>query len=108
MELYSLLQLMHNMRQPYHTFSYFESNLSRTRDASGAYSFGPFIIKFIFFLIYLANHKLEKLLKKQKEIEGLLSEHTPYPIPRRCYISGHSCFCTTYKCQHLPEPAELQ
>jgi hypothetical protein len=101
--------LIHNVRYPYNTFSYFEGPLSRTVGKSQANTLTPFIVKLIiFFLIYVRSLELKRLVRRQEEIDGLLSEYTPTPIPRRCYISGHSCNCTTEKCPHYTEPPEWQ
>jgi hypothetical protein len=51
LRFYVILKLIHNIKQPYHTSSYFETSLSRTKDKSVAYSFNPFIIRLIFCLI---------------------------------------------------------
>lgn len=91
--------LIHNMRQPYHTFSCFDSVCSRTLDRRIFHASNPFIIK----LIYLISQKLGESLRRLQEIEGFLSERTPAPIPKRCYISGNSCVCTEDMCRYYPE-----
>jgi hypothetical protein len=96
--------LMHNMRRPYHTFSFFESVYSRTLDRSIFHVSNPFIIK----LIYLISQKIGESLRRLQEIEGFLSECTPAPPPKRCHISGNSCVCTEAMCRYYKEPPELQ
>jgi len=98
--------LIHNVRQPYHTLSYFEGPFSRTLDKSQANTFTPFMVKLTSLLIYLRTLELKRLVRKQEEIDGLLSEHTPTPIHRRCYISGNSCLCTEDRCPHYLEPEQ--
>jgi len=96
--------LIHNMRQPHHTFSHFESICSRTLDRSISDRSTLTIIK----LIYLINQKLGESLRRLQEIEGFLSECTPAPPPKRCHISGNSCVCTEAMCRYYKEPPELQ
>ncbi len=94
--IYNTLELLiHN-----HTLSYFESPLSGTLDKSIAHKFTPFMVKLTSLLIYLRTLELKKLLRKQKEIEGLLSEFTLTPLPKKCPESGNSCLCEEDICPH--------
>ena len=100
-ELNTLLHFMHNIRQPYHTHSYFESSFSRTRDKSIYYSFNPILIKILLLqTTQLIFTELQRLLKKQEEIIGFLSECPPVPIPKKCPECGDSCVCVGYICPY--------